>query len=130
MKIGFTGTRAGMSPAQRAQLRRVLCWLRASETGVFPSGEFHHGAALGAATEASLTAKQDGWWHVVPHPADRDEHNELARNREIVGIVDILIAAPQHDAEERRSGTWATVRYARKAGKPVGFLSRGKEDVG
>ncbi len=44
---------------------------------------------------------------------------ELDRNRDIVAAVSILIAAPETDIEEQRSGTWATVRYARKKGIPV-----------
>lgn len=55
------------------------------------------------------------------HPAGDDP---LARNRRIVAAVDVLIAAPETDREELRSGTWATIRYARAAGKPVVMLSR------
>ena len=42
----------------------------------------------------------------------------LDRNRDIVDACEVLLATP--DGPERlRSGTWSTVRYARKIGKPV-----------
>jgi hypothetical protein len=34
------------------------------------------------------------------------------------------VACPRTDQEQRRSGTWATVRYARKVGKPVLIIGR------
>lgn len=43
----------------------------------------------------------------------------LERNRDVVDASDVLLACPGGMAEEQRSGTWATIRYARKAGKPV-----------
>jgi len=43
----------------------------------------------------------------------------LERNRLIVQNSSILIAAPAQDREVLRSGTWATIRYARQAGKRV-----------
>jgi hypothetical protein len=42
----------------------------------------------------------------------------LARNRDIVNESDRLITLPK-GPETLRSGTWATVRYAVEAGKPV-----------
>jgi len=42
----------------------------------------------------------------------------MARNRAIVADADVLIGAPPTDFEVKRSGTWATLRYMRKAGKP------------
>jgi nucleoside 2-deoxyribosyltransferase len=114
-----------MSKGQKAQFKNVLLWIGAS------LDEFHHGAAAGAdeqAANAVSVAKQT--WpnllaqaEIIPHPAGSDP---LARNREIVDSIDILIAAPLKDDEELRSGTWATVRYARAAGKPVVMLSRGR----
>jgi hypothetical protein len=50
---------------------------------------------------------------------------ELDRNRAIVAAVDVLVAAPLEDREVQRSGTWATVRSARRKGIPVVMLSRG-----
>jgi outer membrane protein insertion porin family len=42
----------------------------------------------------------------------------LDRNRAIVDSCDVLIACPK-GPEEQRSGTWATVRYARKQKKRI-----------
>ena len=43
----------------------------------------------------------------------------LDRNHDIVDAADVLIAAPSGTTEKRRSGTWATVRYARKLGRTI-----------
>jgi hypothetical protein len=43
----------------------------------------------------------------------------IARNHDIVDSSDSLIAVVSGYAELLRSGTWATVRYARKLGKPI-----------
>lgn len=42
----------------------------------------------------------------------------LVRDQDIVNAVDILVAAPLTDHEIIRSGTWTTVRYARRKGIP------------
>jgi len=41
------------------------------------------------------------------------------RNHKIVDICDILVAFPQTNSETVRSGTYATIRYARKCKKPI-----------
>ncbi len=45
-----------------------------------------------------------------------DAEPPLVRNHKIVDGCDFLIAAP-HGPEILRSGTWATIRYARKTSK-------------
>ncbi len=52
-------------------------------------------------------------------PDIRAPKRYLTRNKDIVRETDILIAAPAEIEEQIRSGTWSTVRYARKLGKPV-----------
>ncbi len=116
MIVGFTGTLQGMSKDQKEQLYFVLRWFLNTNT-------FHHGAARGADTEAEEVAEQLSYT-IVRHPAGTDP---LKRNRDIVDASDVLIAAPLNDKEALRSGTWATVRYARKVGMPIIFLSRGVE---
>lgn len=123
MKVGFTGTRDGMSPQQIHQLLFVLGVL-----GVERGQEFHYGAHKYAQLKADKAAARhaaDYGFVPVPHSAEAGE--ELARNRELVAAVDILIAAPIADKEELRSGTWATVRYARARRIPIVMLSRGDD---
>lgn len=120
MKVGFTGTRKGMTLGQVRQLVFLIDRTLAAMT------EFHHGAAVGADDQAAAEVMFRRFKvREVPH---RPEHHTsealLARNREIVDAADLLIAAPESDKEELRSGTWATVRYARQKGIPVVMLSR------
>jgi len=46
-----------------------------------------------------------------------DPRPPLVRNRDIVDATDMLIAAPATRKEVLRSGTWATIRYAKKMKK-------------
>jgi hypothetical protein len=48
----------------------------------------------------------------------------LARNTCIVLNCEHLIAAPKEDSEVLRSGTWSTIRRARKEHKPLIILRR------
>lgn len=50
---------------------------------------------------------------------EREEKPPLIRNKDIVNESDILIAAPNSFKELLGSGTWATVRYARKNNKKI-----------
>lgn len=123
--IGFTGTRSGLTEAQRDSLRAVLEPL---QQGL----ELHHGDCVGADAEVhAIALAQDGL--VVKHPASNVGESRaycvgglelpaqppLERNHTIVNCTDALIACPRGQTEELRSGTWATVRYARKLGRPV-----------
>lgn len=49
----------------------------------------------------------------------RDPLPYLARNHKIVDAVQEMLACPGEVMEQLRSGTWATIRYARRVGKPV-----------
>lgn len=124
MKVGFTGTRAGMSPRQIDQLLLVL--------GVFglPRGqEFHYGTHKHAQLKSDkLAARLAADYGFVPVPHGADAGEELTRDAALVAAIDILIAAPIRDKEELRSGTWATVRYARMRRIPVVMLSRGGDE--
>ena len=127
--VGFTGTSRGMTAAQRAQVRDVLARYRASG-----ATHFHHGDCVGADAEAHTIAKGLGFYVVLHPPSDPkarayatgDEARPLApyliRNRAIVLATQCLVATPSGETEERRSGTWATVRYARKEGRQVTLI--------
>lgn len=141
MIIGFTGTRKGMSERQLDQLAFMLgCFL---VPGSSSRGEFHQGGAKGADKQARMLARNMGFevkWHPCPgvsledvldeeplakHETWREVFPPLQRNRNIVRDVDILVATPFTDDEELRSGTWATIRYARDKVIPVVMLPRG-----
>jgi len=133
--IGFTGTREGMSEFQKRKLRVYL------ESAVVTAGRtgdevvFHHGDCLGADAEAHEIAHSLGI-EIVIHPPIVQRMRAfckgiylapmdyLERDRHIVDSTIGMIAAPKSNKEEKRSGTWYTVRYARKTGKTVILLSR------
>ena len=90
----------------------------------------------GADAEAAGIARELGYL-VACHPPSEDRHRAfvradftypedqfLQRNQEIVRCSVTLIVAPRTAQEQVRSGTWSTVRYARKTGKPVVILAR------
>ncbi len=118
-RLGFTGTQIGMTQAQRVTL--ALCFATLEPLS------FAHGDCHGSdeqAHEMARTARIPV--HVYPpniyaKRAWVDDvaymHIELPyleRNRLIVDACDILIATPKRAVEELRSGTWSTVRYARR----------------
>lgn len=128
--VGFTGTQQGMSTRQMAALE-LLLQQRAPDF-------FHHGDCVGADAEAhAIVRRIVPFCIIIVHPPDngakrarcigdswRDPKGYLERNRDIVNECAALIAAPSSDAEELRSGTWATVLYARKMGVTVRMLGR------
>lgn len=128
MRIGFTGTQQGMTENQKEELIRLLL----SNDN---SGEFHHGDCIGADEQAAHEAHRIGYKicsHPPINPTKRaffyyeyiryEPKDYLVRNCEIVDSCDLLIATPKEKEEQLRSGTWATIRYARKTGKPVEII--------
>jgi hypothetical protein len=131
MRVGFTGTQLGLTSPQH---RAFIAWAKAAG-----ATEFHHGCCIGADAEAEevMTSARDLGFpkpRVIAHPpANRSKLSEtslmfadetrepadyLDRNRNIVDACEVLAACPMGE-EVRRSGTWFTVRYARRQGKPV-----------
>lgn len=113
--LGFTGTRKGMSERQRRALKSLLRDRRYIS--------LHHGGAIGADVEAAALARltRGPDFPIICHPAGSDP---LGRNRRIVAACDVLVAAPDSNIEQLRSGTWATVRYGRQAGRRIILLAR------
>lgn len=125
--IGSTGTREGMSRLQVEAVTRVLCDLEATD--------LHHGDCVGS----------DRDFHMIGLVLDLTMHLHgpiatrfralcevrlgvdvvyapkpyLERDQDIVNATRALIATPKEMTEVLRSGTWATVRYAKKQRKPV-----------
>lgn len=127
--LGFTGTRKGMTRAQR------LGVLHAVEHST--CSEVHHGDCIGADAEFhDLVSRMALGVTIVIHPSNCETMRAfkgegefdtlilppkppLERNRDIVGACDLLLAAPFGLTEAQRSGTWATIRYARSLKKPM-----------
>lgn len=121
MKIGFTGTQQGITPPQFDLLVEVLQELHELT-------EAHHGDCHGADFEFSnIVDAIFGHGKIHCHPPEDNKKRAFARvdvmnkalpflvrNHNIVDSTEILIACPKEQAEILRSGTWATIRYARK----------------
>jgi hypothetical protein len=129
-KFGFTGTREGMTDFQREAFQRFI-----REVLVVPASfeEFHHGCCVGADVDAVLLLDAMGVrtpdLKIIGHPPTDgklvskaacsrsdvlcDPEPYLDRNKSIVNACDMLIACPK-GPEEQRSGTWSTIRYAKK----------------
>lgn len=60
----------------------------------------------------------------VPARGDvvRPPDEYLVRNQTIVNSSTHMIAAPGQDTEQLRSGTWSTVRQARRAQRPLALV--------
>lgn len=134
MKVGITGTRNRITFEQDDTIWKLIKYMGATE--------IHHGDCTGAdaASHAAVLGirhqTQEGYLppiKLIIHPPiadvwrafcqDYDEIREpllySIRNHAIVDETDLLIAVPQTSNEQIRSGTWATIRYARQTGKPV-----------
>ncbi len=133
MIIGFTGTRRGLTPPQRAALD--------AEVMAHPDARWVHGGALGADMELDCTLatlgrptdiyparkmarprvglrrfrNRDSSWLIV----HGGPYEPLQRNRIIVKLCDRLVACPAEPVEQQRGGTWYTIRTTRAAGKPI-----------
>lgn len=133
--IGFTGTRQGMNELQYESVNEVLKGLNKA-FGEGDNHKFlwaHHGDCLGADAEFHDLAVDHGFF-VHVHPPENDRLRAYAkgsridepkpykdRNHDIVRASDLLIATPsglENDGDQKFSGTWATVRIARKLDVP------------
>lgn len=125
MILGFTGTSRGMTLVQKTMFTNLLARL-------CPKA-FHHGDCIGADAEAHALVREHCPRCIIEiHPPIDPKARAfcqggtvwplkpyLERNKAIVFHCDELAAAPLTRVEELRSGTWSTVRYARKALKPI-----------
>lgn len=125
--IGMTGTKEGMTFPQRIGFRYVLSsyWMYKEQEG----GRFHHGDCIGADEQGALIATHFGYY-TVSHPpiieSLRAFHKSdlilppkpyIDRDHDIVDISRIIIGTPKTAKEILRSGTWATIRFAKKLHK-------------
>lgn len=134
MIVGVTGSRDGPTEAQKfsgAFLLGNCATIQLPEYDEITPNELHHGDCIGVDEWAHNLLTSYGFKTVAHPPENRrfrafckaDECRitlpYLKRNRNIVEECDVLLAMPKTSAEVLRSGTWATVRHARKLGRPV-----------
>lgn len=113
-----------MTQQQSAAVRKMLA----------QCSEIHHGDCIGADFDCHVMAKEIGV-RIIVHPptnpkkrafcqVDRPEDllptkDYRPRNYAIVDASRVLIATPKTMSEEHYSGTWLTVRYARRKHKQI-----------
>lgn len=133
--IGFTGTRYGMTNAQRRVVDFTLADIIGGDVKLRVVA--HHGDCVGADAKFHELARQYGCAVCIHPPTDTTRAANIpecvnldgtrvvrlaplpymARNREIVDASDFVIATPAEMVEQERGGTWSTICYARRAGK-------------
>ena len=137
MILGFTGTRRGLTQPQRAALPSILATLpeRVLYGGAVGADEEFHAFIMDVILDPHSTYPA-GRVEIEVYPAIGRRWNDphdwvvvhkalppLERNRIIAERCDHLLACPAEPTEQQRGGTWSTVRYARKAGKPVTVIN-------
>ena len=137
--IGFTGTQVGMTDHQMRSVLQLLLSFKVNVEAGNPGAKIGlvHGGCVGADADAHnlAIACQYHCIEVLPcniehkraslafHPLVTIKYGKvkppLDRNQDIVDKSLKLIATPRGYEEVRRSGTWSTVRRARKKGIAV-----------
>lgn len=139
--IGFTGTRHGMTARQL----HYVSWaiedsLDDADLVSPPAFWAHHGDCVGADREFHDLVRErfacvGALVHVHPGPDGEHRANcdgdivspvlpHMRRNRVIVELCPVMIAAPYEDVEQDRGGTWATIRMARRAKRKLYVVAR------
>lgn len=140
MIVSVTATQRGLSDAQKEWAWERLRW---KTLIAYPEiSEFHHGGCIGGDAELELLVHKVreeraeayvGWIpRIVLHrgntpekwaTCDPDEElgpkDNIERNHVMVDTANELWAFPGEEHEVLRSGTWATIRYARWTGRKV-----------
>jgi hypothetical protein len=123
MKIGMTGNRYSMSTVAEKVLRHILVELKVTEG--------HHGDCVGADLAFHNVLDELGLQSVIHPPTNKSNRafcngttilptkSYLDRNKDIVDDSQIMIAFPNSEEEQIRSGTWSTIRYARKKKRKI-----------
>jgi len=132
-QIGFTGTRQGMTPLQRAGVAALL--QQVAGAGGFIA---HHGDCVGADAEFHDLCREMPQSFIVVHPGPLDDLPNQAgrvgderraplphmrRNKNIVMASTVMIAAPFELTQQEHGGTWRTIDMARTAKRPLAIVS-------
>lgn len=126
-EFGFTGTQEDLKPKQQMALSGVIRDLAQNENYFL----MYNGDCIGADFTAACLARAAGLevWGLPPINPDKraffefdgqeTPHDYRTRNQAIVNGSQLLVACPKEMQEELRSGTWMTIRMARRKGIPI-----------
>lgn len=130
LNLGITATRVGLTRRQKTAV------ISLHFTHQLPDHfKLRHGGCIGGDEDIHKIFRETSSVYVIVYPQnalsdsvstfcvnDADEIREslppLVRNRLLVDESSLLIACPK-GGEYMRSGTWATIRYARKVHKEI-----------
>lgn len=130
--IGYAGPREGITSAQEAKVLELLA-----------HKEFraHHGDCIGGDARFDAVVRTIAGCHGVtirpsnmpnlrafcapryPHDIVCDPKPPLERNADMIAAITLLVATPESGREELRSGTWQTIRLARRAKREIWIIS-------
>ncbi len=126
--IAMTGTRK-INKLTDVQLENFGNYLALYKTEGF--GVFRHGDCVGADEKGHHIAVSLGY-SVRIHPPKDSTYRAFCssdfvapeliykdRNQAMVNNCDMLLALPKGNREEQRSGTWMTIRMARRINLPI-----------
>lgn len=128
MKYGFTGTRHGLTAEQLHCLQDVaIDMTKGSHGACFGADREFHGLFPAIPMEIYPSDEGQHQWAVATCKGAKDVIHPIMlpipRNHQIVNTVERMVAAPLGHIEQfRGSGTWATIRYARKLRRPLIIL--------
>lgn len=121
--VGFSGTRHGMTEVQLTKVSEIIRdrAKRLSHGDCIGSDAQAHAIAFNARIPIHLHPPENEVLRAFCSGAEVEyepkPYND--RNRDIVDKNDFLLAAPDLRSANTKSGTWSTIRYAMKRGKPV-----------
>ena len=143
-KVGITGTRNGMNIIQKTLFIKLINDLKIIK--------FSHGDCEGVDEETHYIIIDINPILVIGiHPPKDTKYRAyckgkniiiykskpyLDRNKDIVNNSSLMVAIPETNYEINRSGTWATIRYAKKVNKPLiiifpnGQIQKYNENIG
>ena len=123
MIVGVTATRSNITEKQEKLFEERIIDLETTS--------FRHGDCVGGDARAHEIVQRMGIYVIVHPPLNSfkraycngdeilEEREYLERNRDIVRLSDSMIAMPRSKEELTRSGTWYTIRFAKKLGKEL-----------
>lgn len=131
-RIGFTGTRHGMSDAQATAVAEALAGISAAHLGYSCTLiTVRHGGCVGSDEQFHNICRRvipESGLRIICHPGPDWPNGPLCarvscdevmpnapymtRNRAIVDASYLMIATPSEDVPQKRGGTWKTIGMA------------------